>query len=131
MEQSSPHKLHILPLRTYLTVAAVLFVLTAVTVGVSKIDLGGWNVVVAISIASVKALFVAFFFMHLLYDHKINLFVFIIAVSFVAVFIIFTMFDTLRRADIYESKSAPIKEEARIYDNLLKDGSTDKSSKGH
>ena len=115
------HSDHILPVKTYLLVAAALFVLTAVTVGVSFVHLGGWNAVVAVSIATVKALFVAFFFMHLLYDRKINLFIFLVAILFVSIFITFTMFDTLRRSDIYELRAEPIEKDAMIYKQMPND----------
>ena len=42
------HKPHVLPLRTYLLVAGALMILTAITVGVSFIHLGGWNAIVAV-----------------------------------------------------------------------------------
>jgi cytochrome c oxidase subunit 4 len=68
MSQESTHSApHIVPLRAYIGVAAALFVLTVVTVAVSFVNLGGWNVVVALLIASVKSTLVAMVFMHLLY----------------------------------------------------------------
>jgi cytochrome c oxidase subunit 4 len=114
---STEHKEHILPLKVYLGVAAALLVLTAITVGVSYIDLGPLNVLVAIGVATIKVSLVALFFMHLLYDKKINLFAFLIGVAFVAVFIILTMFDTMRRADIYEIQGGPIQKDAIIYED--------------
>jgi len=51
--------------REYIIVWAALIVLTAVTFGVSYLDMGVMNAVVALSIASVKAALVALFFMHL------------------------------------------------------------------
>ena len=63
--------LHITPTKTYLIVAFALLILTAITVWVSFIDLGASNIAVALVIASIKALLVAFFFMHLYYDNKI------------------------------------------------------------
>ena len=52
-------------MRPYLLVFAALLVLTATTVAVSKVDLGPFNVVVAMSIATMKASLVLWFFMHL------------------------------------------------------------------
>ena len=51
--------------RTGIAVFAALLLLTVVTVLVSYVDLGLWNTVVALLIASVKASLVALFFMHL------------------------------------------------------------------
>lgn len=124
------HTDHILPIKTYLAVAAALFVLTAVTVGVSFIDAGGWNAVIAVGVASIKASLVALFFMHLKYDNKLYLFVFLAGLFFVALFIILTMFDTARRADLYEIKSKPIKENALIYDTMPAD-TTDTQDSEH
>lgn len=51
-------------LRTYLLVWAALLVLTVTTVAVGEIELGEWNIVVAITIAVIKATLVILFFMH-------------------------------------------------------------------
>ena len=102
-------KEHILPLRLYAGVTAALFALTGLTVAVSYVHLGALNVIVAIGIAAIKVSLVALFFMHLKYDKKINLFVFLTAVTFVTLFIALTMIDTMRRADIYEIEKGPIK----------------------
>ncbi len=51
--------------RTGIAVFVALLLLTVVTVLVSYVDLGLWNAVVALLIASVKASLVALFFMHL------------------------------------------------------------------
>lgn len=46
-----------------------LMALTAVTVGVARVDLGYLNIIVALGVASCKALLVIFFFMHLKYEN--------------------------------------------------------------
>jgi cytochrome c oxidase subunit 4 len=109
--------IHITPLKVYLTVGFALLALTAITVRVSLIDLGGWNVVVALLIASFKGALVAMFFMHLLYDKKIYSIVFSMGLLFLSIFIALTMFDTLRRGDIHEIKAEPFKKEATIYED--------------
>ncbi len=109
----------ILPLRLYVQVAVALIVLTAVTVAISFVDLGGWNAIVALAVAGSKAMLVVLYFMHLKYDRKVNFYVFMIGVLFVTVFIGLTMFDTLRRADIYEIQSQPIHPDAQIYHKQL------------
>ncbi len=106
---------HVLPLKLYMGVGAALLVFTVITVAVSFVDFGGFNLVVAMLIATIKASLVALFFMHLLYDNKFFLTIFIIALVFVAIFIILTMFDTLQRDAIDTIKGKPIIEEARIY----------------
>ncbi len=55
--------------KLYLAVFAVLFVLTIVTVAVSRVELGGaGNVVLALTIAACKASLVAAVFMHLKWE---------------------------------------------------------------
>ena len=48
----------------YVTIFAILVVLTFTTVVVAEIELGEWNVLVALTIAVIKALLVIWFFMH-------------------------------------------------------------------
>jgi cytochrome c oxidase subunit 4 len=107
---------HILPLSTYLTVGTGLLVLTLVTVMVASIDLGPYNMVVAMLIACAKATCVALYFMHLRYDFKLYVVVFLGAIVFLALFIIFTLFDTMRRSDIYEIQGRPIRNQSVMYD---------------
>ena len=115
---SNHHKHHVLPLKIYLAAGAALLFLTAVTVAVSFVHLGPFNLVVAMLIASVKASIVALIFMHLAYDNKLFLSIFLISIAFVTVFIVLTMFDTLRRGDLYQESAKPIKEQAIIYDKV-------------
>ncbi|HUD67453.1 MAG TPA: cytochrome C oxidase subunit IV family protein [Candidatus Sulfotelmatobacter sp.] len=53
------------PLKTYFSVWAALLVGTFLTYEAAKIDLGVFNAAVALTIATIKALLVALFFMHL------------------------------------------------------------------
>ncbi len=114
----TPSKPHITPISHYLGVASALFVLTILTVTVSHIDLGPWNLVVAMMIAGLKATLVALFFMHLLYDNKFYLVAFGSAIIFVTIFISLIMFDTMRRGDIYEEVARPIIEESAMYEEM-------------
>lgn len=111
----SANKIHITPIKTYLAVGLALMVLTAVTVAASFVDFGPFNVTIALAIASVKALLVAFFFMHLLWDNKIYLVIFAASLLFLTIFLTFSMFDTMTRGAIYEEKAHPIQSEAPIY----------------
>lgn len=113
------HTHHILPLSTYLTIGTILIVLTGVTVWIAQIDFGSYNLLIAMIIAAVKASLVALFFMHLKYDSKLYLLIFIASIFFLAVFIIITMFDTLRRGDIYDIKGQTINPNAVIYDSPI------------
>jgi cytochrome c oxidase subunit IV len=114
-ETSSKHQEHILPVSTYLGVGAALLVLTALTVWVSQFHFGEWNLIVAMAVAVTKALLVAFIFMHLLYDNKVYLVIFTSSILFLGIFIVLTMFDTMRRDDIYDFVERPIHPKASIY----------------
>lgn len=58
---------HVMPVRVYLTIIALLMILTIVTVWVAFIDFGFLNTVIAVGIAVVKATLVVMYFMHLKY----------------------------------------------------------------
>ncbi len=118
----SEHKDHVLPVNLYLGVGAVLFFLTIITVAASRIDLGQFNLFVAMIIAIVKASIVGLFFMHLLWDRRFYMSAMLISVLFLGVFIIITMSDTLRRGDIYEEVRHPIAKDAVIYDSINTSG---------
>lgn len=108
---------HVLPLSIYLGIGSILICLTVLTVYISFIDFGAYNLLIAMAIAAVKASLVALYFMHLKYDNKLYMIFFVSALFFLATFIVITMFDTLRRGDIYEIKSGAIRD-AVIYDSL-------------
>ena len=78
--------------KVYAGVLVALLALTAVTVTAAGIDFGPYNTVIALVIATMKASLVALFFMHLRHD-KFNAVVFLGGVFFLAVFLIFTLFD--------------------------------------
>jgi len=88
---------HILPLSTYLGVWGALVVLTAFTVAVSRFDFGSANTIVAMIVATIKATLVALFFMHLLYDNKLNLVILMASFLFVAIFFTPTLIDLSSR----------------------------------
>lgn len=54
----------VVPARVYVTIFLILITLTITTVAVSKIELGEYNFIVALTIAVIKAVLVILFFMH-------------------------------------------------------------------
>jgi cytochrome c oxidase subunit IV len=66
------HSEHIVPKRVYFAVFAALIVLTWVTTFVSTLDLGRFNIFVALSIAIFKASLVLMFFMHVKYGTRLT-----------------------------------------------------------
>jgi cytochrome c oxidase subunit 4 len=109
---------HITPLKTYLAVAGTLFLLTAVTVWVSYFDFGSFNIVIAMGVATLKASIVALFFMHLLWDDKKNLTMFVMSLMFLGIFITVTLLDTGFRGGVNFEVENPINNRASFYDSL-------------
>jgi len=95
------HEPHALPARVLLGTAGALFALTAVTVAASRVEMGAFNVVVALAVAGLKASLVALFFMHLRYHGRFRAVVFATSVFFAALLVGFVVFDTTQyQADI-------------------------------
>ena len=92
---------HIVPDKVALTIGGALLVLTLVTVKVAYIDLGALNFVVAMLIATTKALLVALLFMNLLYDRRENGVIFGTGFLFLAIFFVLTATDLFFRGDVY------------------------------
>lgn len=96
--------------KTYLAVFGALIVLTLITVQASYLDFGAFNTVVALLIASLKAALVALFFMHLRHD-RFNAVIFVGGLLFLAIFLIWTMFDIATRQTILPTNlKEPVKE---------------------
>lgn len=81
----------------YLAVFAGLLALTVVTVLASYVDMGLWNVVVALLIASGKASLVALFFMHLKGENRLVWGFALVPLFFLALIILGTLVDTQLR----------------------------------
>ena len=77
-----------------LGVYGILLALTVLTVAVTLVDVGDFNVWLAIGIAVVKASLVALYFMHLRWDSPFNGAVLIFSFIFVAIFIIASVLDS-------------------------------------
>ncbi|MGE0632141.1 MAG: cytochrome C oxidase subunit IV family protein [Pseudobdellovibrionaceae bacterium] len=68
---------HVIPMKVYMAVAVSLFILTFLTVGAHNVlQPGNFKTIVAFAIATVKAILVIGYFMHLKYDNMINRVVF-------------------------------------------------------
>ena len=61
---------HIVPSKTYYSIWILLLILTGLTAWVATVDLGPFNTVVALVIATGKALMVVLFFMHVKYTSE-------------------------------------------------------------
>lgn len=87
----------IVPVKTYLLVFFALLALLAATVAASAVNLGPWNVVVALSIAVVKALMIALFFMHVRYSPRLTWIVAAAGFSWLGIMVVLTLSDYLTR----------------------------------
>ncbi len=94
---SSSEEHHITSYKTYILIWILLMILTAVTVYVSYIDVGIFNIVVAMSVASVKAAVVALFFMHLKFEDSITWGFALFPLALLALLIGMTIIDTFTR----------------------------------
>ena len=75
----------------------VLLFLTALTVGVTRLDLSGYKILVALSIACLKSGLVITFFMHMKYEGRLLCWLLFVALVTLVIFIGFTFFDVLYR----------------------------------
>ena len=87
---------------TCITLLALL-TLTVITVAVSYIDFGAGNIVVAVTVATIKAFLVGLIFMHLLHDKPINAIIFCAAFLFLSLLFLFTFLDENSRNPIVTS----------------------------
>jgi|SRR4051812_24631196 cytochrome c oxidase subunit 4 len=90
--------------KTYFAIFGALLVLTYATVAVSKIDLGRFNTIVALSIALAKAMLVVLFFMHVRYSTRLTKLVVVGGFAWLALLIGLTMMDFQSRGWIQISR---------------------------
>jgi cytochrome c oxidase subunit 4 len=83
--------------RTLTVVWLILLILTALTVLVTRLGLGGWKVAAALAIASCKGGLVIAFFMQMRYEGRLLRWLLFVALVTLAIFIGFTFFDLLYR----------------------------------
>jgi len=102
---------HLVPISTLIMTATALLVLTIITVAVRYIDIGEFNVWVAIGIAVIKAALVASFFMHLRWDRPFNLMVFIGCMVFVVLMMAFCVLDTSQYRNTQYTGNPPLAQE--------------------
>jgi cytochrome c oxidase subunit 4 len=95
---SDPHEnTHIDSVGIYVKILLALLVATAVTTAVARVDLGGFSVVVALGIASVKMVLVALFFMHVRHSTKLTRLVVLGGLIWLGILLLLTMTDFATR----------------------------------
>jgi cytochrome c oxidase subunit 4 len=88
---------HIVSYRKLTTIWLLLLALTALTVGITRLDLGAYKVWGALGIASLKAGLVIAIFMHMRYEGWLLRGLLFVTLLTLAIFIGFTFFDVLYR----------------------------------
>jgi len=104
---------HVMPSAVLLKVWGALLALTIITVAVTWVELGPLSLWVALGIATVKAILVALFFMHLLYDRPFNAIVLVVAIFFVMLFLGLALLDTLHYRQDLIPGYAPAMEQSK------------------
>ncbi len=90
---------HISSTKLNVTIWLTLMVLTVVTAAVSFVDLGPFNTIVALGIATFKALLVILFFMHVKYaSEKLTKMVIISSIFWLLILLILSLADYGTRA---------------------------------
>jgi len=93
------HTEHIVSPGTYLAIILTLLALTGITVFAAFVDLGRFNIVVALLIATVKATLVVLIFMHAKYAPERTKLVIIAGVFWLALLLFMTLSDYASRVD--------------------------------
>jgi cytochrome c oxidase subunit 4 len=93
----SEEKQHIVSYKTNALVLVALLCLTMLTVAITSVELGPWNVTAALLIASIKVGIVLTYFMHLKFEYVILRMMVTMVVLVFAALIVITFFDYLYR----------------------------------
>jgi cytochrome c oxidase subunit IV len=98
---------HIVSPKVYIGIFLSLMVLTAATVAAAYVNLGAFNIVIALAIASLKATLVVLYFMHARYSPNRTHMVIIAAVFWLAIMLALTLSD-------YFTRDRDLAENARV-----------------
>jgi cytochrome c oxidase subunit 4 len=101
------HTEHIVSPGMYLVIISTLLALTGITVFAAFVDLGRFNIVVALLIATIKATLVVLIFMHAKYAPERTKLVIIAGVFWLALLLFMTLSDYASRVD-YRGVRYPI-----------------------
>ena len=93
------HSEHIVSPGMYATIITTLLILTGITVGAAYVNLGQFNIVVALLIATIKATLVVLIFMHAKYAPERTKLVIIAGIFWLALLLFMTLSDYASRVD--------------------------------
>jgi cytochrome c oxidase subunit 4 len=88
---------HIDSIKTYVGVLLALLILTGLTTEAAYVDLGPFSVVVALTIAVIKMLLVALFFMHLRHSNRLTKLVVSGGLMWLGILLVLTLSDFATR----------------------------------
>lgn len=91
------HAHHVVPLKIYFANFAALMVLLVITLGAAAVDLGQWNLLIAMAIAIAKAGLIMTFFMHLKWSSPLIRLFALITLLFLGIMFLFTLTDYVAR----------------------------------
>jgi len=94
MSETTKDGVHVSSVRLLVVVWIALMIGTWLTVTATYVDLGPLNIWIGLLIATVKAVLVALYYMHLRWDRPFNGFVFLTAFLFLGIFVGITLMDT-------------------------------------
>ena len=128
MSHSNKQAHFVVPVRYYVATFVSLLILTFFTVVVARFDFGKWNIVVAMSVAVVKATLVGMIFMGLRWDKKMNAAFFISSFAFLAIFLSFSLMDVASRhqTDPLEAQHFGFKTPVKLIHTHTESGSVHK-----
>jgi cytochrome c oxidase subunit 4 len=98
-QHAEKHEHFIVPVNYYVKTFLALLVLTVVTVAIARVDFGSWNIIIAMSVATLKAGLVGAIFMGLRWDKRVNLTFFVSSILFLGIFLAYVMLDVGYRKD--------------------------------
>jgi cytochrome c oxidase subunit 4 len=89
---------HIVSPKVYAVIFGSLMLGTYITVKAAFVDLGRWNIIIALGIATVKATLVVLYFMHARYSPKRTQLVIVCSVFWLAIMLALTLTDYTTRS---------------------------------
>jgi cytochrome c oxidase subunit 4 len=98
MSEHIEHAHHIVGPGVYVVILFALLVGTGLTVWASFVDLGFWNPIIALAIATTKATLVVLYFMHVRYSSKLTMLTIGAGIFMFLVLISLTLADYISRA---------------------------------
>jgi cytochrome c oxidase subunit 4 len=97
MAEKHAPDVHVTPLWIYIVIFLALALGTVLTVAASRYDLGVWNTPIALIIATIKAVLVILFFMHVIHSTRLTWVVIIGSFLWLGVLFVLTFADYLTR----------------------------------